>query len=278
MRGRRKSSGSSLRVRFLGSEQGNAHARWYRTIAEHYDRMYDPLRVPRAYAFLQHLFRRRAVGRDVVDVACGTFALDLPLVKRGYKVVGFDRSSDMLRVARRTLQEAGRVAELGDGDLRSLHLDRTFDALLCLGTAFNYVTRPADVRKAFQTFRRLVRVGGLVVLDLTNFDAWIRHPENVRAEVDYRSPNGTRIAIFAFNEQDLRRRMHFARFLTVLQQGRRVDLRLDAAPLRMWSKSELDRALRSAGFRPIEWWGDLRLGAKYERSRSPRIVSVSVRR
>src|SRR5207249_7200180 len=35
MKGRQRSSDSSLRVRFSGSEHGKAHARWYRIIAEH---------------------------------------------------------------------------------------------------------------------------------------------------------------------------------------------------------------------------------------------------
>src|SRR5207247_410462 len=112
---------------------GTAHARWYRIIAEHYDRLYDPRRVTRASAFLRYLFHRHAIGRDVLDVACGTFAIDLPLVKRGYQVVGRDRSEAMIRVARRNLQTAGVTADVDRAEMQSLHLGRRFDALLCLG-------------------------------------------------------------------------------------------------------------------------------------------------
>ena len=275
MKARRRSSDSSLPVRFSGTEHGRSHARWYRTIAEHYDRMYDPERATRADAFLRHLFLRHAVGREVLDVACGTFAIDLPLVKRGYRVAGRDQSEEMLRVARRNLRTAGVTADVSRADMRSLRLGRRFDALLCLGTAFNYLASSADANKALQTFRDQIRPRGVLVLDLTNFDAWIQHPKNVRAEVDYQSVDGTRIAIFAFNEQDVGRRIHYARFLTVVQRRHRIDIGFDEAPLRIWKKAELAQALRAAGFRPLEWWGDLRLGARYERSRSPRIVSVS---
>jgi len=237
--------------------------------------MYDPKRATRAYAFLRHLFLRYAVGPEVLDVACGTFAIDVPLVKRGYHVAGRDRSEEMLRVARRNLRTAGVTADVGRADMRSLRLGRRFDAVLCLGTAFNYLASSADASKALQTFRDQIRPGGVVVLDLTNFEAWIQRPKNVRAEVDYKSVDGTKIAIFAFNEQDLRRRIHHARFLTVVQRRDRIDIGFDEAPLHIWKKEELVQALRTAGFRPLEWWGDLRLGARYERSRSPRMVSVS---
>lgn len=210
-------------------------------------------------------------------MACGTFALDLPLLKRGYRVVGRDLSADMLGVARRNLKEAGRAADVAEGDMRSLRLNRTFDAVLCLGTGFNYLTAPRDIQAAFRTLHRHLRPGGLLVLDLTNFDAWIRNPRNARAEIDYRAKDGTRIAIFAFNEQSADWKLHFARMLTVVQREGRIDLNFDEAPLRVWTKDALARELIRHSFRPIEWWGDLRLGARYQARKSPRLVSVSVR-
>ncbi|TLZ74888.1 MAG: class I SAM-dependent methyltransferase [Methanobacteriota archaeon] len=277
MKARRRSSGSSSRVRFSGSERSQAHGRWYRTVAEHFDHLYDSGRVTRAYPFLHDLFRRRAPVLDVLDVACGTFALDLPLLRRSYRVTGRDVSKEMLRIARRRLEESGRSADLGQADMRTLRLDREFDAILCLGTAFNYLAKAIDIRRALRGFRGHVRKDGLLVLDLTNFDAWIRNPQNARAEVDYRAPDGMRIAVFGFNEQDLTRSIHLARFLTVVQTGRGIDIRFDEAPLRIWTKDSLTTALQGNGFKPVEWWGDLRLGARYDRRRSPRLVSVSTR-
>lgn len=277
MKAPRKSSASSSRVRFSGSERGRAHRGLYRTIADYYDHLYDPRRATKAYPFLHDLFRRRGPVHDILDVACGTFALDLPLLKRGYRVTGRDRSQEMIRVVRRNLQEAGRTADVGVGDMRTLGLDRTFDAVLCLGTAFNYLTAPRDVESAMRNFRRHLRPGGILVLDLTNFDAWIGKPQNVRAEVDYTDPDGTRIAIFAMNEQILAERMHIARFLTVVQRSRRFDVGFSEAPLRMWSRQELTGRLGRSGFRAVEWWGDLRLGTRYRRRVSPRLVTVSLR-
>lgn len=277
MRARQRSSGSSSRVRFLGSEADRAHARWFRTIADHYDRLYDPKRASRAYLFLHDLFRRRGPVTDVLDVACGTFALDLPLVKRGYAVVGRDLSTDMLRVARRNLREAGRTADIAEGDMRSLRLDRTFDAVLCLGTAFNYLSVLREVESGFRTMRRHLRSGGLLVLDLTNFDAWIRNPRNACVEVDYRAKDDTRIAIFAFNEQSPDRKLHYARVLTAVQRKGKIDMSFDEAPLRVWTKATLARELTRHSFRPVEWHGELRFATKYRARKSPRLVSVSIR-
>ncbi len=276
MRARRKSSGWSLRVRFLGSDAGPAHESWYRIFAEHYDHLYDSAKRNRAaFLFLHDLFRRHGPVHDVLDVACGTFSLDLPLVRRGYRVVGRDLSEPMIEVARRNLRAAGKEADLGMADMRRIALDRTFDAVLCLGTAFNYLASAADARVALAAFRRHLRPGGLLVLDTTNFDPWIRNPKNARAEVDYRAPDGTRIAVFALNDQDTPRRIHQARFISAIQRGRVLDLSYSEAPLRIWTKRDLDRGLRSARFCPIGWAGDLRLGNRYVRTESPRLVAVA---
>src|SRR2546427_756117 len=244
-RGPRRSTGSSSRVRFLGSESDKAHGRWFRVFAEHYDTL--------------------------------AAAIDTGLVARGYSVGGRDLSAEMIRASRRNLREAGLRANVAVADMRSLRVGGAFDALLCLGTAFNYLASPTDVRRGLRTFRRHLRPGGLLVLDTTNFDPWINNPTNVRAEVDHRLPDGTRLAIFTMNDQDRTRSLHVARFITAIQRGRNIDLAFDEAPLRIWTKQTLSDALRREGFRPIEWWGDLKIGAKYDRQRSPRLVVVAQR-
>lgn len=279
-RGPRRSSGSSSRVRFLGSESDKAHGRWFRIFAEHYDALaaaIDPRRTPNAVAAIDGLFRRRGSVRRILDVACGTFSIDVGLVKRGYSVVGRDLSAEMIRVSRRNLREAGLRANVAVADMRSLRVGGTFDALLCLGTAFNYLASPPDVRRGLRTFRRHLRPGGLLVLDSTNFDPWIGNATNIRAEVDHYLPDGTRLALFAMNDQNRARSVHVARFITAVQRGRNIDLAFDEAWLRIWTKQTLSDALRREGFRPIEWWGNLKIGAEYDRQRSPRLVAVARR-
>ena len=227
--------------------------------------------------FLDRLLRRRGVA-SAVDVACGTFAIDLRLAQRGFEIVGRDLSPDMVRVGRQAVREAGLRADVAVADMRSLRMRRKFDAVICLGTAFNYLVEARDVRRAFRSFRGLLGPGGLLVLDLTNFDAFIDHPMNARAEIDYRAPDGTRVGVFGFNEQNAAKTIHIARFLTVVHRGRDFDIAFDEAPLKVWRKEGLARALAREGFRPIGWWGDLRTGARYRRKTSPRIVVVAALR
>ena len=277
MRGPPKSSDWSSRVRFSGSSSGDAHAAWYRAIAEHYDAIANPTWDRRTDEFLASLLRRHGPIVDVLDVACGTFRLDLNLVRQGYRVYGRDLSPDMIRVARENLARAKLRADVSEADMRTLAVGLQFDAILCLGTAFNYLVDPADVRRALKGFSRHLRRGGLLVLDLTNFDAWINDPKNARVDWDFRGKDGTRLAIYGFNDQSPGKVVHLARFLTVVQRGPDIDVRFDEAPLKVWSKETIARALRTYAFRPVEWWGDLAPGVPYRPKKSERLVAVAKR-
>ena len=279
MRAPRKSSGSSLRVRFLADESSEAHSGWYAAFAARFDRLYSrPERVRFAVQFLDDALRRHAPGIEVLDVACGTFGLDLPLLACGYHIVGRDLSPAMVAQAHRALRSSRRQADVGRADMRTLNLGRTFDAVLCLGTAFNYLVEPAEIRTAMRAFWKHLRPRGILIMDLTNFEAWIRNPMNARADVDETFPDGVRVTVFGLNDQDLRRRIHYARFITAAKRGQRLDLRFSEAPLRIWRRKDLDGLLRRTGFSILGWWGDLRMNRLYNPRTSPRLVAVAVRR
>lgn len=69
-------------------------------------------------------------GSRILDVGCGTGRHSIELTKRGYSVVGLDRSAAMLEVARRN---AGDLpVRFVQGDATSFGFDEPFDAAICL--------------------------------------------------------------------------------------------------------------------------------------------------
>src|SRR2546422_10813749 len=110
----RKSSAWSSHVRFSGASSGAAHRGWYRAVADHYDAIANPLWTARTVEFLDRKLSR-AGAKSVIDVACGTFAIDLRLMRRGYEVVGRDLSPEMVHVGRRAAHQARREADLAGG-------------------------------------------------------------------------------------------------------------------------------------------------------------------
>jgi ubiquinone/menaquinone biosynthesis C-methylase UbiE len=75
-----------------------------------------------------------------LDLGCGTGDHALPLAKRGYQVVGVDRSAGMLKSARKKAA-SGQVdgkPNFYHGDIRSFHVEQSFDASLMMFAVLGY--------------------------------------------------------------------------------------------------------------------------------------------
>jgi demethylmenaquinone methyltransferase/2-methoxy-6-polyprenyl-1,4-benzoquinol methylase len=100
----------------------------------------------------------------VLDVACGTAAVSLELVRRyGCRVVGVDQSAEMLAAGQARVDAAGESARIELREARAEQLpfeDATFDAL-----TFTYLLRYVDdPAGTMQELVRVLRPGGRIAM------------------------------------------------------------------------------------------------------------------
>jgi SAM-dependent methyltransferase len=108
--------------------------------------------------------------RRVLDVGCGTGGHALGLERRGYTVVGFDRSQEMLDIAREKARAASAAARFFQADAR---IPATFppvyagefDAAILMFTVLGYLTVDAELKAALQFLHSHLRPGALLVAD-----------------------------------------------------------------------------------------------------------------
>ena len=103
-------------------------------------------------------------AQTLLDVACGTGA-HLVEMQRWYAVEGVDLSPAMLAVARTRLPGI----PLREGDMRTLDLGKTFDAVTCLFSSIGYMTDPTELRAAIARLAAHVAPGGVLIVD-----GWVR--------------------------------------------------------------------------------------------------------
>jgi SAM-dependent methyltransferase len=110
-------------------------------------------------AFFRALLRRhRPRPRTLLELGCGGGSLAANL-KRDFQLTLTDISPQMLAVCRAENPEC----EVLEGDMRTLRLERAFDAVL-VHDAIMYATSEADLRATIATASAHCRVGGIVVL------------------------------------------------------------------------------------------------------------------
>jgi len=114
-------------------------------------------------ARLLHLAR----GSLVLDLPCGWGRLRPALVAAGWQVAGGDLSPLNLRRHRR--EGPGPLARL---DLRQLPFrDRCADGVLCAYTSWGYFATAQDNQAQLDEFARVLRPGGVLLLDLAGRDS-----------------------------------------------------------------------------------------------------------
>jgi SAM-dependent methyltransferase len=101
-------------------------------------------------------------GRMVLDIGCGTGSSFLPLVQKGYEVVGCDISPRMLERA----AERAPGVRLELADMRRLDVLGSFDLVLCLDDTLNYILDADELSGTFAGIARNLSPSGIAVWDV----------------------------------------------------------------------------------------------------------------
>ncbi len=140
----------------------------YSALAECYDRLNRHIDYEGWARALAHSMRARGVpdGSLVLDLACGTGNITLPLAALGYDMIGVDLSPDMLNAARQKTG-ADKVLWLCQ-DMRSFELYGTVGAVVCCLDSVNYLTGRIGLRKCFSLVHNYLDPDGIFLFDVNS--------------------------------------------------------------------------------------------------------------
>ncbi|BDU77191.1 class I SAM-dependent methyltransferase [Mesoterricola sediminis] len=109
-------------------------------------------------------------GSRVLDLPCGWGRLRPALEAQGYEVVGGDLSP--LNLARHAAEHPGALARL---DLRALPFrSGCADGVFCAYTSWGYFPTDAENQRQLAEFARVLRPGGVLLLDLAGRGFFLR--------------------------------------------------------------------------------------------------------
>lgn len=110
-----------------------------------------------------------ARGEAVLEVACGTGRVALPLARAGARVTGFDRSPEMLRVARAKSGTSSNPRWI-EADMRTVALGEAFGLILVPAHAFQSMVTPDDQVACLEGLWRHLTPAGTLVLHIDHQD------------------------------------------------------------------------------------------------------------
>ena len=131
-----------------------------------YSRYYDLLYQDKDYEgeveYIDSLLQAYGVsGCELLEFGSGTGKHGRLLGEKGYNIIGIELSDSMVQKAQKT---DGFTCQ--QGDMRTISLGRSFDAVLALFHVVSYQTTNADVLAVFQRAAEHLKKGRLFVFDI----------------------------------------------------------------------------------------------------------------
>jgi len=202
-------------------------------------------------------FYRRLAGYGkgaVLELACGTGRLTIPLALDGHQVIGLDSSLAMLNRASVKSRAEGIAVDFRLGDMRSFDLGRRFALIIVSCNSLAHLTTDADMAAALACIRRHLAPDGIFAFDIANpqLDQFAAIPEQ-DADLNHRTPtSGTVVErLLGYDPVGQIRTLQWA----VSEDGEKVHS-TEPMNLRVIFPEEVPMLLARAGLELIERHGD----------------------
>jgi ubiquinone/menaquinone biosynthesis C-methylase UbiE len=217
-------------------------------------------------------------GDPVLELACGTGRIAIPLAQSGAFVVGLDQSRDMLRLARRKTRQASCDVAWVNADMRRFSINRRFALIFIATNSFPHLLSRPDIEACLASVRKHLWPSGRFVVDVFNpsLDLLDRDPTQRFPVTAYNDPEtGGRVVVTKMTEYDRATQViHEVWYCLDELSGREDQVTLN---LRVLYPQELDSLLHYNGFQIDQKYGDYE-GGPFAGSSNKQIVVCRIRR
>jgi SAM-dependent methyltransferase len=207
--------------------------------------------------FVADAFRARGAGPGslVLDAGCRVGRHASGLARRGYVVEGVDRSPNLVAEARGLAGGGGGLpVSFRVGDILELQPSGRFDGLLCRGV-LNDLLDGRSRERAFSSFAGALRRGGVVVLDVREWEATARRKiREPLFEKTVETPRGS-LTFTSVTRVDPGTRRLLVEERHALRAGGVECVSAYDFQMRCWTREELGSRMSRAGFAGFEFFG-----------------------
>ena len=205
----------------------------------------------------------REQGSPVLELACGTGRLALPLAREGFEVWGLDNSPGMLRIFAEKLKSEptapkGRV-RLILADMREFAFARSFPLIILAFRTFQHLLSKDDQLRALRCARRHMSPSGVFVVSAYTVPMKdLAYPDPMQINLKRKNPATGNVVVRRHRvDRDYENQLDRVVFVyeEKLPDGT-VDRQIRKAAMRFVFRREIELLLELAGLRATEIFGD----------------------
>jgi len=240
----------------------------YTKLAKYYDYL-APSTTKEECDFLDEIFNRFGDGKilKILDLGCGTGRHASLLQEMGYKVVGIDLTTPMLKVAKEKSPESTFIKM----DFCSPKFNKdSFDASICMWSTIGYILDKEKFKEFIKNVSRVTKK--ILVLSSTNHEADYFQPNEI-IEKTVRIPDGkikTKIGRSYDNKTGIRKEKYK---YCIVEKGKVINF-LDKNELRLWKVDEIKKLL-SPEFRILKIYGGYSTNSSFNKHISDKKIIIA---
>lgn len=119
--------------------------------------------------YYQKIFESFSLKPELVlDLACGTGNVTIPLAERGYDMIGVDMSGEMLNIAADKARAKNLDILFLNQDMTEFELYGTVDAIVCSLDGVNYLTEDGQLEQLFALVKNYLNPNGIFIFDINS--------------------------------------------------------------------------------------------------------------
>ena len=131
-------------------------------------------------------------GQPVLELACGTGRITIPLAKEGVQISGLDISQPMLSTAKEKAKAAGVQVEWIKADCRDFKLGKKFRLIFIPINSITHLHDRESLQACFACVKEHLQPDGKFIIDVFNprLDILLRDPSKRYPVAEYPDPDG----------------------------------------------------------------------------------------
>jgi SAM-dependent methyltransferase len=138
-----------------------------------------------------YLRQTEKYGAPVLELACGTGRITIPIAQAGFEISGLDVSKGMLSYAGEKTKNLNLPITWVHGDVRKFNLRKKFNLIIFPFNSIAHLHDLQSIDACFQRVKKHLAPGGRFILDMFNpeFRFIIRDSEEPRLVAEYPDPD-----------------------------------------------------------------------------------------
>lgn len=141
----------------------------YDYLAGFYDMLMDDVNYELWCEFIEKIFSvYNVTPNTILDTACGTGNITIPMAVKGYCLWGVDISEEMLAIAENKARSKNQNIKFIKQNITELTLNKRFDAVLCMCDGVNYIIDENALKQYLKAVYNSLNSNGVLIFDISS--------------------------------------------------------------------------------------------------------------